>query len=353
MSRPSPASSLLTILPATLLACSSGGGTTPAPTYGDSCTWSSDGACDEPWRCGVGTDSTDCAAACMHGDLPPDQPACLYRAPAPGPRVVPPENGSRGNGGPTGTWDGTLRARGQTPSTLVDRFFRVHVPASYDPSKPTPIVYMLAGFTVDIYGLESYTELNRTADLDGFIVVYPQAPYRYYGAQIGWVFVWNIYPSDWSPSTWDENPDLDFIRVLSAKMKSLYNIDRTRIITTGHSRGAALSIILAFTAPDLISGFCSEMGFIKPEGFDAYIQSYTGERKVPGVLVHGTGDPDVNIGLGSDNISTVLTASGWVRDQDYLYFRLPRVTHQWQPQYNQQFYDFLWAHPLPLDQVAP
>lgn len=334
-----------------LAGCSSAAAIPPRPAS-ESCAWANDGSCDEPWRCGVGTDSTDCDAACMHGDLPPDHPACLYRAPVPGPRDVPPENGSHGSGGPTGTWDGTLRARGQTPSTMVDRFFRVHVPASYDPQKPTPLVYMLAGFTVDIYGLESYTELDRTADLNGFIVVYPQAPYRDYGPQIGWVFVWNIYPTDWSPSTWDQNPDLDFIRTLTAKMKSLYNIDRTRVMTTGHSRGAALSIILAFTAPDLISGFCSEMGFVKPEGFDTYIAGFMG-RKVPGVLVHGTSDPDVNIATGSDDISMVLTGSGWVRDQDYLYFRLPKVTHQWQPQYNQQFYDFLWAHPLPLDQAAP
>jgi len=265
---------------------------------------------------------------------------------------VPPENGSHGAGGATGTWDGTIQARDQSPGPLVDRFFRVHVPPSYDPSKPTPLVYMLAGFTVDMYGLEPYTELDRTADLNDFIVVYPQAPFRYYGSSIGWVYVWNVYPQDWTPSTWDQNPDLDFIRKLTERMKSLYNVDRTRVFTTGHSRGAALSIILAFTAPDLIAGFNAEMGFVGVNAFDQYIAKYAG-RHMPGVLVHGTADQDVPITEGGDYTSKVLTQAGWVQGQDYLYFRLGGVTHQWQPQYNQQFYDFLWAHPLPLDQAAP
>ena len=33
---------------------------------------------------------------------------------------------------------------------------------------------------------------------------------------------------------------MDFIRKLTAKLKALYNVDRTRIFTTGHSRGAGL-----------------------------------------------------------------------------------------------------------------
>ena len=94
------------------------------------------------------------------------------------------------------------------------------------------------------------------------------------------------------------------------------------------------------------------MGFVQPQGFDAYIPTYTG-RKMPGVLVHGTKDMDVPIATGSDNVAMVLDANGWVRDQDYLYFRLPGVTHQWQPQYNEQLYEFLSSHPLPLAEAAP
>lgn len=56
-----------------------------------------------------------------------------------------------------------------------------------------------------------------------------------------------------------------------------YNIDRTRIVTTGTSRGAGLSVMFGFLAPRLFSGFVSQAGFASVNDFlDSYIDSYRG-----------------------------------------------------------------------------
>lgn len=315
------------------------------------CPHEGDGACDEPWTCKVGTDEADCAAACASGALAPEHLACMTRARPPSVGGAPAEHGSRGSSGAIGTWDGTLAARGDAPGTTVDRYFRVHVPERYDPRAPTPVLYMLSGFTVDMYALDAYTELDRTADLNNFIVVYPAPLFRDFGRDIGWVYAWHVYTNEWSPREWQENPDLDFIRRLTARLKALYDVDRTRIFAAGHSRGAALALMLAFLAPDVIAGFGAQMGFAGVNDFDAFMRAYAG-RRMPGVLVHGTDDADVPV-ESSDEIAKILAARGWTKGEHLLYLRLQKVVHQWQPQANEVLWQFLCARPLPIDQAAP
>ena len=52
--------------------------------------------------------------------------------------------------------------------------------------------------------------------------------------------------------------------------------------------------------------------------------------------------PDVD---GHD-LGGFLEALGWEQDLTYVYNKLPGVTHEWQPQYNQQVWDFLSSLPL-------
>ncbi len=161
-----------------------------------------------------------------------------------------------------------------------------------------------------------------------------------------------MYRTDWVGGDWLENPDVDFLRELTAELESLYNVDRTRIFASGHSRGAAMSIILAFTLPGTIAGFLSEMGFIEPNRYYQEIDAWDGERRIPAVLVAGTWDQDVPVD-NADLIAEVLTDGGWVADRDFTYHRLEDVAHEWQPQLNQDAWDFLSERPLPAEEAAP
>src|SRR5262245_31183874 len=55
----------------------------------------------------------------------------------------------------------------------VKRSFIVHVPATYDPRKPTPVVLALHGATMTASMMEGFTGLNKKSDEAGFVVVYP------------------------------------------------------------------------------------------------------------------------------------------------------------------------------------
>lgn len=313
----------------------------------DTCEKAIDGNCDELVDCALGTDATDCRAACKEPWPSALIGPCAHLAAIDSvPKPPAADTGTHGSGGPVGFWSGNLEAKGNKPDSPLVRHFLTYVPPSYDPRVAWPVVYVLGGFTVDMYGLWAYTEIVRAADLNGFIAAFPQQHYYDFGPPIGWVFAWNVFPTDWVGGDWQENPDVDFIRVLTAELGKLYNVDRSRVFASGHSRGAGMSIILAFTLPDTIAGFISESGFVEPNKFDVQMMAYKGTRKIPGVLVHGTEDPDVNI-FNSDFTADTLTSLGWVQGQDFLYFRLENVAHEWQPQYNQEIWDFVSARPLP------
>ena len=310
----------------------------------DSCPTANNGVCEELAGCPLGTDSTDCDAAC-----PDDQLVACAHDQAANPGSLPDTSwGTGGSGGPVGTWDGLVTVRGANKSDQVDRHFRVYVPRRYDPRTPTPVLFVLGGFGVDMYWLAEYTELNRTADLNNFIVVYGHPEWRDFGSY--WVFSWYVYDNAWE-GAWSGNPDLAYLEAVSDEVRQLYNVDRTRTFVSGHSRGGSMSVIAAFEKPDLFAGFCAQAGFADFNNYDTQMEKRAPERPFAAYLLHGADDPDVPV-AASDTIAEIMLAEGWVEGDTLIYNRLPAVTHRWQPQYNEQVWEFLSAHPLPLDEAA-
>ena len=75
----------------------------------DSCATARDGTCDELVGCALGTDTTDCEAACTAGWSPGLAGACAHlRAVALSEAAPEVATGTQGSGGPQGVWTGTL-----------------------------------------------------------------------------------------------------------------------------------------------------------------------------------------------------------------------------------------------------
>ncbi len=318
------------------------------PDPSDLCVSAQNGICEELAGCLLGSDSTDCDAACSESPWPDEaQAACAYDGAS---ELVPepdPEVGSFGEGGWAGMWDSTVFARGYSSSIEKERHYRVYVPRRYNPEEPTPVLFNLGGFTVDQYFLDEYTELNRTADLNNFIVVYGQPEWRDFGSY--WVWAWYVYENAFY-GDWEDNPDLEYLRNIYDELRTLYNVDQTRVYVSGHSRGGALSAIAAFEMPDVFAGFCAQAGFTTYNGYDDRMAELTSHPAA--MLVHGDDDPDVSVDA-SDDLFDDLVDLGWTEDEDLKYLRLEGVTHRWQPQYNEQMWAFLSSHALALDEVAP
>jgi poly(3-hydroxybutyrate) depolymerase len=303
------------------------------------CATVEDGTCDELASCALGTDAVDCEAACL--GTRGDDPVCahaLARVAVDTP--VPAEAGSGGSGGPSGTWDGTVVTRGTYSFDEVVRHFRVYAPRSLPPDRAVPVVFALGGFSVDAYWMAEFTELDRFADLNDLIVVYGDPEYRDFGSD--WIYSWYVYEGAHT-GDWGDNPDLEYLDRVLEEVAALYNVDRSQVFATGHSRGAALSIIAAAERPDLIAGFCAQAGFVEANDYDLRLAELFADDpafRLRGVLVHGEEDPDVSIG-NSDDLVALLEEHGHLVGTDLEYHRLERTGHEWQPQYNQQVLDFL------------
>jgi len=122
------------------------------------------------------------------------------------------------------------------------REYLLHVPARYDPAKPTPLVISLhpamswPEFQSDVTGW------NRLADEEGFIVAYPA------GQGLG--------ARNWTMEGWGNPrlmPDVRFVSALIDKLRAAYNIDPARIYANGLSNGGGMAYVLSCTLPHRIA----------------------------------------------------------------------------------------------------
>ena len=317
----------------------------------DSCEYALNGTCDEPANCALGTDTTDCDEACAAGvDTHLFEAACFERAGSVSgePRYAD-AVGSGGTSTQVGVVDGMLMIpSGCNSSTPVPRHYRLYVPSNYDPTQPAPLVVMMPGHRVSIYELENYTHLPRTAEQQGAIVVYAEQEWRdLWGHCAGLASQYEFKWAWWTDWDWvnapNSNPDLMFLEQLVETISDLYNVDLRRVFAVGHSRGGAMSVIAALELPHIFAGAAPQAGFTE-FGYDARMNAYTG-RVVPMYILHGAADPDVSVGA-SDYIVTILEGLGWGED-DLFYHRINGVKHRWQPQYNEHWFEYLAARPLP------
>ena len=307
------------------------------------CATAHDNVCDELITCALGTDSSDCDAACESSPWSPDiAGACAhdYNGKLPVSQRID-GAGTEGTGGKSGTYDGIVRVRGAEADQLVDRHYRVYVPRRYNELRATPVLFALGGFSVDMYWLAEFTELNRLADREDIIVVYGHPEWRDFGSYD--VFSWYSYIEAYE-GTWADNPDIAYMEAITEELSALYNVDRSRVYVSGHSRGGALSMIAAFERPDLFAGFCAQAGFVRANDYDQRIEELAPTTRPAAYLVHGDADPDVNV-RESDTVSGILQAANWEYKEEWFYKRIPGATHEWQTQYNQDMWDFLYENP--------
>lgn len=127
-----------------------------------------------------------------------------------------------------------------------DRFYDVHVPASYRPGTPVPLVMVLHGGGGSPSAVRGITGMDRVSDQNGFIVIYPAGTgERARDSRLSW----NILKSD-TFATANNKDDLGFIRAVLKDVQAKYAIDTKRIYATGISQGGMMCYRFACD-PDL------------------------------------------------------------------------------------------------------
>ena len=164
------------------------------------------------------------------------------------------------------------------------RLYKVHVPAGYRKDTPTPLVIVFHGGGGSAQGSIDFFKLNPKADLQNFIVVYPEGT----GKRVaGKIFAsWNAGKCC-PPATIRNIDDVGFISMMIDELKKNFAIDAKRIYATGFSNGALICYRLACQLSEKIAAIA--VG----GAHDAFPDCHP-QRPVPILHFHGTLD---NCGL--------------------------------------------------------
>lgn len=128
------------------------------------------------------------------------------------------------------------------------RYYRVHVPASYDAKKLTPVIVVLHGGGGDmtIQSNEEYYHQISSSEKQGFIAVFPNGYSKF---QSGKLATWNA--GGCCAEARDKKiDDVGFIRTVIKNLGSQLSIDRNRVFATGISNGGMMSYRLACEMAD-------------------------------------------------------------------------------------------------------
>jgi polyhydroxybutyrate depolymerase len=175
------------------------------------------------------------------------------------------------------------------------RSYRIHIPSSYDGSKPVPLVLVLHGFPDNAHDIQSIG-MNAEADKGGFIAVYPNG-YTYSLQMALWNLIhfgtWGFFYNCWNFSNVD---DVGFIRTLIEKLQTTLDINSSRIYITGLSGGAFMTYRLGAELSDTVAAIapvCGSIGGIWTDNSGHNLPLYVipkPEHPLPVIIFHGMND---------------------------------------------------------------
>lgn len=145
-----------------------------------------------------------------------------------------------------------LEITGLPKQAGMARQYKVHVPPSYSPSVPTPVVFCFHGLAQDaVLFCVDGANLAAKSDQAGFILVMP-----------------NGYSNSWNAGTCcgdaaaQKLDEIAFVRAIFAEISTHLNLDLSRVYATGLSNGGYMSYRLACEASDLFVAVAPGAGAI-------------------------------------------------------------------------------------------
>ena len=200
--------------------------------------------------------------------------------------------------------------------TYSGRTYKVYLPGGYQSGTPSAVVLLLHGCTQDPDQFAIGTEMNTYAEQYNFIAVYPAQPSSANSSKC-----WNWFETS-HQSRGSGEPAL-LVGMINA-VKSEFSVDNDRVYVAGLSAGAAMSVILGATYPDVFAAIgvgsgleykaatssinawtAMSSGGPDPvgQGNVAYSAMGSYARVVPVMIFHGASDYTVNTTNGHQVLS--------------------------------------------------
>jgi len=196
----------------------------------------------------------------------------------------------------------------------LTRAYDLYIPSSYTKETPVPLVLAFHGSGGNGRGMEQLTGLNRLAEQENFIVVYPD------GINAHWHTGRRAQP--------DVHDDIGFVSALIDRIDQQYNLDRSRVYATGFSNGGMFAHRVSCELSDKVAASAA-VAATMPENLSRTCQP---TRPISMLLIHGTDDPAVPYGEpGKALLSLADTVKYWSNHNrcasETVTERLPNTSH--------------------------
>ncbi|MEW5987835.1 MAG: PHB depolymerase family esterase [Chloroflexota bacterium] len=129
----------------------------------------------------------------------------------------------------------------------------VHVPPSYNPDVPTPLILLLHGYTNTGQEVEDWWQLTPLADEYGFLYAHPDGTEDLLGFQF-----WNA--TNACCAFLGSADDSGYLQALVDAIKDAANVDPGRVYFAGHSNGGFMSHRMACDHSDTVAAIASLAG---------------------------------------------------------------------------------------------
>lgn len=156
------------------------------------------------------------------------------------------------------------------------RSYLLHIPPSYDPQVPAPLVVVFHGLGADASMMVRFCGMNKKADEAGFVTIYPN------GTGIGVLRGFNA--GGLHGQLAETMPDdIRFTNHMLDDVMNCVSIDRQRVYAAGMSNGAMMCYRLAVELPHRFAAIAPVAGAMAEElGQPAHA--------IPVIHFHGTAD---------------------------------------------------------------
>jgi len=164
----------------------------------------------------------------------------------------------------------------------LTRFYKFHVPTSYESDEAIPVVLCFHGGGGYPGAVRYQTDFDEIADDGRFIVVYPAGHHNIWKDRL---LFWNDGRTAKNDPTFNDIDDVGFVSMLLDDLATFFNIDENRTYATGISNGAMMCYRLAAELPDRIAT-------IAPVGAQRAVGEYEQMPSRPISIIHFHGIMD-------------------------------------------------------------
>jgi poly(hydroxyalkanoate) depolymerase family esterase len=211
------------------------------------------------------------------------------------------------------------------------RNYKLYIPSGYATGTTAmPLIVMLHGCTQSADDFAAGTQMNRLAEREGFLVLYPEQSANANGSNC-----WNWFRAD---DQQREQGEPSLLAGLTCRIVSTYRIDPARVFVAGLSAGAAMAVILGVTHPDVFAAVGAHSGLAYGAARDvpsacaamkggaaptrkgatsgtrmrggSRSRQASGRPAVPTIVFHGDGDRTVDCGNGAEIVHQAVEAHG-------------------------------------------